>query len=139
MRQISGLGVHITEIYTLGRSYLKSFFNALEAFRGNRNVDGWRLAGARASALALALEEEHLTAGKDSSGRQVSDGGAAPQDMEDYPASTGLTSELLTGEESMLELFAEEEPLVLPTRPTGANKLRYFVADTSAEGVGSAM
>jgi hypothetical protein len=33
-------GVHITEIYPLGRSYLKSFFSAIEAFRYNRDVDG---------------------------------------------------------------------------------------------------
>jgi hypothetical protein len=45
----------------------------------------------------------------------------------------------LAGAESLLELFAEEEPLVLPIRPTGANKLRYFAADASAEGFGSAM
>ena len=40
LRQIAGLGVHITEIYPLGRSYLKSFFNAIEAFRFSRDVDG---------------------------------------------------------------------------------------------------
>jgi hypothetical protein len=28
---------------------------------------------------------------------------------------------------------------VLPIRPTGADKLRYFAADASAEGFGSAM
>ena len=139
MGQIAGLGVHITEIYPLGRSYLKSLFNALEAFCGDRNVDGWRLTGARASALALALEEEHLTADEGSSGGQGSDGGAAPREVQDYPASTGVTSELLTGAESLLDLFSEEEPLVLPIRPTGANKLRYFAADASAEGFDLAM
>lgn len=37
---------------------MKSFFNALEAFCWDRDVDGWRLAGAAASALELSIKEE---------------------------------------------------------------------------------
>jgi hypothetical protein len=58
---------------------------------------------------------------------------------EEYPLVTTLTPELLASVESLLELFEEEEPLTLPVRPTDAGKLRYFTADASAEGFGSAI
>ena len=43
LRGIAGLGVNITEVYSNGRCFLKGFFNAIEAWRGNRDVEGWRL------------------------------------------------------------------------------------------------
>ena len=43
VRKIAGLGINITEIYLEGRSYLKGLFNALESWRGWRDVEGWRL------------------------------------------------------------------------------------------------
>ena len=43
LRKIAGLGVNVIEIYPEGRPYLKGAFNALEAWRGWRDVDGWRL------------------------------------------------------------------------------------------------
>ena len=58
---------------------------------------------------------------------------------EEYPLLTALPPDLLDSVDALLELFAGEEPLVLPVRPTGASKLRYFAADASAEGFGSAM
>ena len=33
IRKVAGLGVHLTEVYPMGRCYLKGFFNALEAWR----------------------------------------------------------------------------------------------------------
>ena len=44
LRRIAGLWIHLTELYTEGRCFLKGFFNALEAFRSDRDLDGWRLA-----------------------------------------------------------------------------------------------
>ena len=41
IRRIAGLGVDLTEVYRYGRSYLKGFFNTLEAFQGDRDLDGW--------------------------------------------------------------------------------------------------
>ena len=40
LRRITGLGINVTEIYPEGRPYLKGMFNALEAWRGWRDVDG---------------------------------------------------------------------------------------------------
>ncbi len=43
LRRIAGLGVNVTEVHPEGRCFLKGFFNAIEEFRFNRDVDGWRL------------------------------------------------------------------------------------------------
>lgn len=43
LRQIAGLGINVTEVYADARCYLKGFFNAMEAFRWNQEIDGWRL------------------------------------------------------------------------------------------------
>ena len=43
VQQIVGQGVNVTEVHPEGHSYLKGAFNALEAWRGWRDVDGWRL------------------------------------------------------------------------------------------------
>ena len=43
LRKIAGLGVNITEVYPTGHCYLKGFFNAVEAWRGDRDLEGWRL------------------------------------------------------------------------------------------------
>ena len=35
LRRIAGLWIHLTELYTEGRCFLKGFFNAMEAFRSD--------------------------------------------------------------------------------------------------------
>ena len=40
LQSLVGLGVHITEIYVYGCSILKGFFNATEAWRGSRDLEG---------------------------------------------------------------------------------------------------
>ena len=121
LRRIAGLGVHITEVYTDARCYLKGFFNALEAFRSDRDVDGWRLQ--MTMDLAADLED------KDASTAQA---------MVDYPLLTKVTPELLIHAHALLKLFCSEEPLTLPIRPSHRDKYRYFIGDASAEGLGSA-
>ena len=46
LRSLAGLGVHITEIYVHGRSFLKGFFCATGAWQGSRDLEGWRIAEA---------------------------------------------------------------------------------------------
>ena len=43
LRRIAGLGVHITEVYSDWRCFLKGFFNVIDSFRYGRDFDGWRL------------------------------------------------------------------------------------------------
>ena len=43
LRRIAGLGINVTEVYQDSRCYLKGFFNAIEAFRANRDLNGWRM------------------------------------------------------------------------------------------------
>ena len=35
IRSVAGLGVNVTEVYSWARVYLKGFFNAIEAWRGD--------------------------------------------------------------------------------------------------------
>ena len=121
LRRIAGLGVHITEVYTDARCYLKGFFNALEAFRSDRDVDGWRLQTAMDSAADL----------------EDKDAGTV-EAVADYPVLTRVTPELLDHARALLRLFHSDEPLALPIRPSHRNKIRYFIGDASAEGLGSA-
>ena len=40
LRRIAGLGVNVTDVYRDARCYLKGFFNAIEAFRPDRDANG---------------------------------------------------------------------------------------------------
>jgi len=117
LRKIAGLGVHLTEIYQYSRPYLKGFFNALEAFRDGRDLEGWALGSTMESAKLLELE----------------DAGTAKA-REGYPILTRISDELVDHTKALLVLFVNEEPLVVPIRPTDRNKLRYYGGDASAEG-----
>jgi uncharacterized Fe-S cluster-containing radical SAM superfamily enzyme len=41
LRKIAGLGVNIVQVYSDAKCYLKCIFNALEAFRTDRDWEGW--------------------------------------------------------------------------------------------------
>jgi hypothetical protein len=43
MRRIAGLGVNIMQIYDDAKCYLKGFFNAIEAFQSDRDLEGWHI------------------------------------------------------------------------------------------------
>ena len=61
IRRIAGLWVHITETYTEGRCFLKGFFNALEGFRADRDIGGWRLLDAMESVKELEIQDSLFT------------------------------------------------------------------------------
>ena len=125
LRRIAGLGVHVTEIYSEGRCFLKGFFNALEAFRFGRDDDGWRLADASdlSGAMDAAANLETQDAGQESA-------------HAGYPLETRVTNQLVMHAEALLTLFSSETPMVIPIRPTGRGKVRYICGDASAEGFG---
>ena len=116
-RKVAGLGVNITEVHTSGRSYLKGFFNAVEGWRSNRDIDGWRLAD--------SMFEVGTLEGSDANHQEYEKG---------YPISTRITSELIAHTEALLRLFSSDVPLMVPLQPTDCHKLRYTVGDASAEG-----
>ena len=107
----------MTEIYRTGRSFLKGMFNAIEAFRSNRDLDGWRLDEVMDSAKNLEV--------RDATRLEAS---------EDYPLETQITEELVVHVQALQTLFEPEEPLMVPIRPTSSHKLRYLLGDASAEG-----
>lgn len=43
LRHIAGLGINVTDVYRGARCYLKGFFNAIESFRADRDLNGWRV------------------------------------------------------------------------------------------------
>ena len=117
LRRIAGLGVNITEVYTTGRCFLKGFFNAVEAWRLGRDIDGWKLADAMNELSQLDAIEADET-----------------EYRKGYPIATRITDELLDHVNALLELFASDIPLMVPLRPTDSHKHRYTVGDASAEG-----
>ena len=101
----------------------EGIFNALEAFRTNRDLEGWRLQNAADSAELL---EFGVSTEQDS-----------PLDAQgDYPLATVVTSELLAHAEALQVLFQGEHLIMVPIRPTDKYILRFFVGDASREGFG---
>jgi hypothetical protein len=122
LRRISGLWIHLTELYTEGRCFLKGFFNAMEAFRSDRDLDGWRLQ----EVMDSARELEEIDAS-----RAVAAG--------DYPLLTRVTYQLVLHTHALRRIFNTEEPRVTLIRPTEKNKIRYACGDASAEGFAQAV
>lgn len=122
LHRIAGLGVNVTKVYPEGRPFLKGMYNALEAFREGRDVDGWRLQD--------SMEQAEQLEQQDSSRSEAAAG---------YPQFTRITDELKLHVDGLLKLFHEEEPPAVPIRPTEAGKIRYLVGDASAEGFGMAI
>ena len=94
LRKLAGLTVHVTEVYRDACSYLKGIFNAIEAFRWNRDLEGWRLQSSMEAAARLELEED-LDYGDHSASNP------------DYPVETRITTEMLIMHvEALCSLFA---------------------------------
>ena len=101
----------------------EGIFNALEAFRTNWDLEGWRLQNAADSAELL---EFGVSTEQDS-----------PLDAQgDYSLATAVTSELLAHAEALQVLFQGEHLIMVPIRPTDKYILRFFVGDASREGFG---
>ncbi len=60
--------------------------------------------------------------------------GSALDVQGDYPLLTPVTSELLLHVEALQTLFAGEQPLMIPIRPTDRGNLRFFCSNASREG-----
>ncbi len=78
LRQITGLNVHVTEVYMYVRSFLKGFFNVLEVFCHGSNLEDWHIDGVIQEASEL----------KDDDATQA-------QAQVDYPIVTQITLELI--------------------------------------------
>jgi len=125
LRKIAGLGVNILQVYQDAKCYLKGIFNAIEAFRSDRDPEGWRIDSSIESAAMLEYRHEHAL--------------DSPSELQgDYPLQTKVTSELLLHCEALQMLFEGDNPLLVPLRPTDKGKLRFYVGDASREGFGGA-
>ena len=148
LRRIAGLGINVTDVYRDARCYLKGFFNAIEAFRMDRDADGWRTKlgvdllpsvhseGTSSENFQLPPSQES-DAMEAAEGLELNDSGTAVA-ANGYPTLTKITSELLDHCEALLELFDSELPRADFVRPAFSNSYRYYVGDASREGVGGA-
>ncbi|KAL3801862.1 hypothetical protein ACHAWO_003868 [Cyclotella atomus] len=121
LRRIAGLWIHLTEIYMEGRCFIKGFFNALEAFRWDRDLNGWR--------LHISMDEAEALETNDASRADAA---------ADYPVFTRVTFQLVQHVHALRKLFNTNEPRVSPLRPTDKLKVRYACGDTSREGFANA-
>ena len=122
LRRVAGLWIHLTETYKEGRCFLKGFFNALEAFRSDRDLDGWR--------LQVSMDECQKLEDSDASRHEA---------LAEYPALTRVTYQLVLHVSALRKLFDSPTPRVVPIRPTEKHKLRYACGDASAEGFADAV
>jgi hypothetical protein len=122
LRRIAGLWIHLTELYSEGRCFLKGFFNALEAFRSDRDLDGWKLQ----EAMDSARELEENDASRETAGNG-------------YPLFTRVTYQLVLHTHALRRLFNTVEPRVSSIRPTEKSKIQYACGDASAEGFAQAV
>jgi hypothetical protein len=89
------------QVYQDAKCYLKGVFNAIEAFRSERDPEGWRVESLIDSAAFLEYSHEN--------------GLESPLDVQgDYPLQTKVTSELLLHAEALHVLFKGEQPLTVP-------------------------
>ena len=111
------------QVYQDAKCYLKGFFNAIEAFRSDRDPQGWWINAAVDSAAFLEYSQEQEL--------------ESPLELQgDYPLQTKAASELLLHAEALQVLFKGEQPWTVPIRTTDKRKLRYYVGDASLEGFG---
>ena len=144
IRRIAGLGVNVTEVYQDARPYLKGFFNAIEAFRADRDHNGWRLRqdvdrdlgpGAQdESGISPTQIDESMQSAEDLELRDAGTEAAATG----YPLYTAATPELISHCEALIELFQPEQPREVFIRPSSASQFRYYIGDASREGLGGA-
>jgi hypothetical protein len=103
-RTASGLGINVTDVYKDARCYLKGFFNAVESFRANRDLNGWRFqvemeaglnsdselrddSGLTISQLETAMEAAEALELQDAFTAKAAEG---------YPLATKVTPELIS-------------------------------------------
>ena len=122
LRRIAGLWIHLTELYPEGRCFLKGFFNAIEAFRSDRDLDGWK--------LAVSMDDAHKLELFDADRNEAASG---------YPLLTRVTYQLILHVQAMKKLFNSEEPRVSLVRPRERDDVRYACGDASAEGFAHAV
>ena len=114
-RSLTGQGMSQTEIYTDLRPYYKSFYNALEVHRLDRDDDGWRI---DESDLYVSTEEE------------------LHPPMSLPPATVDVTREMHRDLIALLSFYKSEDPEVLLLRPRNKDDVAYLGGDASAAGYG---
>eukprot|EP00956_Cyclotella_meneghiniana_P036907 scaffold132204_cov35-Cyclotella_meneghiniana.AAC.1 len=109
-------GMSQTEVYWDLRPYYKSFYNALEAWRSNRDEEGWK------------MDDPEL---------ETDDVFDLVDDNSSVPTSVDVTAEVKRDLEALLLFYESEEPVFLPVRPQQSTDLAYMGGDASAAAYGT--
>ena len=110
-------GMSQTEVYSDLRPYYKSFYNALEAWRPNRDAEGWRLEGS------------------DFEDFEVFD--AVDEKERSPPSHVKWTKEVRRDLETLMMFYQSEEPEFLLVRPRERSDVVYMGGDASAAAYGA--
>lgn len=154
----SGLGflVHCSATYTFLRPYLVGFYLAMNRFRGNRDLDGWKMPmekeGDGGDAVVEDKEESVVEDQEEMDGyfevqmarRERRDGEGLEPEMifrwDDTPETTKsvpITDLLRRNAGTITRLLEGDEPLQLLVRPiSGSDNVGYAGSDASGEGYG---
>lgn len=111
LRRIAGLGINVTDVYRDARCYLKGFFNAIESFRADRDLNGWRVQDGPdlvldESGLSPEVVDDSMAAAE---ALEIDDAGTATA-ATGYPLLTPITPELIAHCEALLDLFDSDTP-----------------------------
>eukprot|EP00804_Cyclotella_cryptica_P009707 CCRYP_011249-RA/>CCRYP_011249-RA protein AED:0.25 eAED:0.25 QI:0/0/0/0.5/1/1/2/0/403 len=117
-------GMSQTEVYMDIRPYFKSFYNALEAWRPNRDPNGWKLPGRDIADCDELSDDESLS----EEDFEMADARQSP------PPTVTITEELVRDLDTLLLFYEEEEPVFLPLRPCNPDDYVYLCGDASAAG-----
>jgi hypothetical protein len=109
-------GMSQTEVYTDLRPYYKSFYNALEEWRPDRDEEGWKRDD------DSSFDEEADSAYQ-----------TAP------PPTIRVTKELRRDLDALLLFYENEDPVFLLVRPRSRDDVVYIAGDASAAAYGAAV
>lgn len=102
------------------RSYLRSFFNALEAWQPDQDEDGWRIPAAEDRAAFY----DHV-------------GAEVDVVLEDCPETVAITEDLIKDIDTLLAFWKSTTPAVCPVQPKSQDHVAYICGDAAGYAFGA--
>lgn len=129
LRQIAGLGINMTEVYSFRCSHLKGIFHVTESFRSDRDPDGWRMPATQTQFAHHETEDQ-----EDAALKVAMETTATAR--ADYPEFTTPMYDLGLHVDTLFKLVSEDTPPSIHIRPSITGRFHYYIRDASAEGFG---
>lgn len=109
-------GMSQTEVYWDLRPYYKSFYNAMEVWRRDRDDEGWKMDDAESENDDIFDLADNETSA---------------------PITVEITTEVKRDLSALVSFYESEEPVFLPVRPRQSSDLAYMGGDASAAAYGT--